>query len=247
MAIHNGQRPLILASGSPRRRELLGLTGLDFEVRPAAADETPHAGENPEAYGQRMSRTKAGLIAAATKVATAGAGPGTVVIGADTIVVLDDEMRAGDVGPGVASILGKPRDAAQAAEMLRRLRGRRHRVITAISVTGSDGATEQHDCVMASVPMRAYRDDEIQAYVATGNPLDKAGAYAIQFAGFQPVDREHFTDCFATVMGLPMCTLLRQLAQIGVEAPLAHSEPPGDCHHFELGACPIYPRIDKGM
>jgi MAF protein len=237
MSPDTGHRPIILASSSPRRRELLALSGLDFEVRPAAADETPWPNESPEAYAQRMSRTKAGLIAAADNA------PGTVVIGADTIVVLDAAAHAG----GAASILGKPRDAAEAASMLRRLRGRRHRVITAISVTGGDSTAERHDAVTASVPMRAYRDEEIQAYVATGNPLDKAGAYAIQFAGFQPVDREQFTDCFATVMGLPVCTLLRQLAQTGIEAPLAQRTLPGDCHHFEPGACPVYPRIDKGM
>ena len=236
MPSDTGNRPIILASGSPRRRELLALSGLDFEVRPAAADETPQPDETPEAYAQRMSRTKAGLVAAADNA------PGTVVIGADTIVVLDADAGAG----GAPSILGKPRDPAEAAGMLQRLRGRRHRVITAISVTGRDGAAEQHDWVTASVPMRAYRDDEIQAYVATGNPLDKAGAYAIQFAGFQPVDRERFTDCFATVMGLPVCTLLRQLAQTGIEAPLAQRTLPGDCHHFEPGACPVYPHLNQG-
>ena len=246
MANNTGNPPIILASNSPRRRELLGLSGLDFEVRPAAADETPHTGESPEAYAQRMSSTKAGLVVATTQVTAAGTEPGTVVIGADTIVVLDD-AGGPDGQPSTPSILGKPRDTTEAAEMLRRLRGRRHRVITAISVAGTDTTAEQHDWVTASVPMRAYTDDEIAAYVATGNPLDKAGAYAIQFAAFQPVDRQHFTDCFATVMGLPVCTLLRQLAQTGVEAPLAHREPPGDCHHFEPGACPIYPRINKGM
>jgi len=145
-----------------------------------------------------------------------------------------------------ASILGKPRDPTEAAEMLRRLRGRRHRVITAVSVASPQDAAERHDFVTASVPMRAYGEGEIEAYVATGNPLDKAGAYAIQFAGFQPVDQPHFTDCFATVMGLPTCTVLRLLAQTGIEAPLAQRGPLGDCHHFEPGACPIYPRIDKG-
>jgi MAF protein len=238
-----GNQPIILASSSPRRRELLALSGLAFEVRPADADETPFVDERPEAYAQRMSGTKAGLVVATTQVSAAGDEPATVVIGADTIVVLDVEARGGDE-PAAFSLLGKPRDAAEATEMLRQLRGRRHRVITAISVAGTATTAEQHDFVTASVPMRAYGEDEIAAYVATGNPLDKAGAYAIQFAGFQPVDRPRFTDCFATVMGLPVCTLLRQLAQTGIEAPMAG--PLGDCHHFEPGACPIYPRIDKG-
>src|SRR5262249_9664062 len=155
-------RSLILASGSPRRRELLGLTELDFEVRPAAADETLQPAEVPETYAQRMSRTKAALIAdSATRA---------VVIGADTMVVLDDETRV-DGQHGAPSILGKPRDAAEAASILRRLRGRRHRVITSVSVMDSLGGAAQHDWVTASVPMRAYRDDEIATYVATGNPL----------------------------------------------------------------------------
>ena len=239
MSVNTNNRPIVLASSSPRRRELLGLSGLAFEVRPAAADETPYPDERPEAYAQRMSRTKAALVAAAES------RPGTVVIGADTIVVLDDQPGPGD-SASRENILGKPRDAGEAAAMLRRLRGRRHRVITAVSVTGPDGAAEQHDWVTASVPMRAYSEDEIEAYVATGNPMDKAGAYAIQFAGFQPVDQQHFTDCFATVMGLPTCTVLRLLARTGVEASIDPPGSLGDCHHFEPGACPIYPRIDKG-
>lgn len=222
--------PLILASSSPRRRELLELSGLDFAARPAAADETPQAGESPEAYAQRMSRTKATLVA--------GSAPAdTLVIGADTIVVLDDD------GPAGPSILGKPSGPAQAVDMLQRLRARQHRVLTAVSLVAGAAQARRDDLVTANVPMRAYSDDDIRAYVATGNPLDKAGAYAIQFAGFQPVDRSRFHDCFATVMGLPVCSLLGLLAQAGVEAPL--SNPPADCHHFDPSACPIYPLINQ--
>jgi len=183
-----------------------------------------------------MSHTKAGLVAN-------GAAAGTVVIGADTIVVLDDAPPNG-AGPAAPSILGKPGDADQAVAMLQRLRARRHRVLTAVSVVATAAHAQRDDLVTASVPMRAYSDDEIRAYVATGNPLDKAGAYAIQFAGFQPVDRAQFRDCFATVMGLPVCTLLGLLAQTEVQAPLAR--PPADCHHFDPAACPIYPLIDQG-
>jgi len=242
---------LILASSSPRRRELLGLSGLAFQVRPAAADETPRPAESPEAFAQRMSRTKAALVAdgaAAEAQVKARAGAPTnapanvVVIGADTIVVLDDETLGGD-GPAAPSILGKPGSPGQAVEMLRRLRGRQHRVLSAVSVVNVATEARRDDLVSAGVPMRAYSDDDIQAYVATGNPLDKAGAYAIQFAGFQPVDRAQFRDCFATVMGLPMCTLLGLLAQTGIEAPL--SRPPADCHHFDAAACPIYPLINE--
>ena len=123
LGTHASTRTVILASSSPRRRELLALGGLRFQVRPAAADETALPGEAPLEFVQRMSRTKARLVAA-------GAEPGAVVIGADTIVVLDESS-------GAPSILGKPRDAAQAAEMLRRRRGRMHRVLTGVTVIDS--------------------------------------------------------------------------------------------------------------
>jgi MAF protein len=234
------QRPLILASGSPRRRELLGLTGLDFQVRPAAADETPLPGESPEAFAQRMSRTKARLVAAGSP---ASVPPNAVIIAADTIVVLDHEAR-GQGEPAAPSILGKPSGAGQAVEMLQRLRACSHRVLTAVSVVDAAAPAQRDDLVTADVPMRAYSDDDIRAYVATGNPLDKAGAYAIQFAAFQPVDRAQFRDCLATVMGLPVCTVLGLLAPSGVEARLP--QPAADCHHFHPAACPIYPLIDQG-
>ena len=179
-----------------------------------------------------MSRTKARLAAAAT----AGAEPDAVVIGADTIVVLDE-------GSGAPSILGKPRDAAQAAEMLRRLRGRSHRVLTAITLIDTASGAERSEVVTARVPMRAYGDDEIEAYVAGGDPLDKAGAYGIQHPRFKPVDGRQFADCFATVMGLPVCRLLRLLEERGVPPQLAR--PPADCARFDPAACPIYPAIDQ--
>jgi len=218
-------RQLILASGSPRRRELLALSGLAYEVRPAAVLETPLPGEAPAAFATRMSRDKARLAAG-----SAGE-PGALVMGADTIVVLDGD------------IIGKPQSARHAVEILRRLRGRVHQVLTAITVidTRAEPPVELTELVTTPVPMRAYSDEEIEAYVATGNPLDKAGAYAIQYAGFQPVDLERFAGCFANVMGLPVCRLLRLLAERGLPTPLA--QPPGDCEPFQAGACPIVPQI----
>jgi MAF protein len=217
-------RPIILASGSPRRRELLALSGLGFDVRPAAVVEVPLPVETPAAFAARMSQSKARLAA---ETAEAGA----LVVGADTIVVLDGE------------IIGKPLGAAQAVEILRRLRGRTHQVLTAITVidAAAEPPAELADLVATPVPMRAYSDEEIEAYVATGNPLDKAGAYAIQYAGFQPVDLEQFGGCFANVMGLPICRLLRLLAQRGVSPSL--SQPAGDCEQFRAGECPIVPQI----
>ena len=240
MAAHSDIRPVILASTSPRRRELLALGGIDFQVRPVAADESVRAGEDPHDYVQRLSRTKARLAAdgaaangaAANLAASEGASePGPVVVGADTTVVLDGD------------ILGKPADAGEATEMLRRLRGRTHRVLTAVSVLDTASQAEHGEVVTAAVPMRDYGDDEIAAYVATGNPLDKAGAYAIQFAGFKPVDGARFSDCFANVMGLPACRVLSLLEQAGV--PRGLSRAPGDCRHFEARACPVYPLINK--
>ena len=217
-------RLIILASGSPRRRELLALSGLAYTVRPAAALELPLAGEAPADFARRMSQAKA-------RAAAAEAEPGALVIGADTIVVLDGE------------IIGKPDDPAHAAELLRRLRGREHQVLTAITLidTSANPPAELTDLVASPVPMRDYSEADIEAYVATGNPLDKAGAYAIQYAGFQPVDLARFTGCFANVMGLPVCRLLRLLAARGAAAPTAR--PPADCQHFDPRACPIVGQI----
>jgi MAF protein len=215
---------IVLASSSPRRQELFALSGLDFAVRPAAVPETPLPGETASAFVQRMSRLKAETVAAAE--------PEAVVIGADTEVALGDR------------IFGKPADAQEAAEMLRQLRGRTHLVLTGVTVIDGPANARLTDLVTARVPMRAYTDEETEAYVATGNPLDKAGAYAIQYRGFQPVDLARFEDCFATVMGLPVCRVLRLLRRLRPELV-----PPervlGDCRRFDPAACPIVPAIDK--
>ncbi len=214
---------VVLASASPRRRELLALGGVEFTVRPGAAPETPHPHETPAALARRLSREKA--LAARPPAAAAG---GAVVLGADTIVVLE-----GDV-------IGKPRDLAHAVELLQRLRGRTHRVLTGLTVLDPAGAAAT-DLVESAVPMRDYTDAEIAAYVATGDPLDKAGAYAIQHPGFQPVDLPRFTGCVANVMGLPVCAALRLLAPHGVTSHLAR--PPGDCQAYDPAACPIAPKL----
>ena len=214
---------VVLASASPRRRDLLALGGVEFTVRPGAAPETPHPHEAPEALARRLSREKANAARQAS-----GEADGAVVLGADTIVVLE-----GDV-------IGKPRDAAHAVELLRRLRGRTHRVLTGLTVL-APGTAPATSLVESAVPMRDYSDTEIAAYVATGDPLDKAGAYAIQHPHFQPVDLPRFIGCVANVMGLPVCAALRLLAPHGVAAPLAH--PPGDCQAYDRATCPIAPRL----
>jgi nucleoside triphosphate pyrophosphatase len=182
---------VVLASQSPRRRQLLTLVGIDHEVRPANIDETYLQGELPRAHALRLARGKARTIAT----------PDTVTIGSDTIVVVD-----GDV-------LGKPADEAEAAQMLRRLSGRSHTVITAVAVSWRDRIVD--DAEEVAVTFRSLTDDDIRAYIATGEPMDKAGAYGIQGYGATIVERVD-GDYFA-VMGLPLNRLARLLESLGLE------------------------------
>ena len=181
---------VVLASQSPRRRELLTLVGIPHEVRPADIDETYLAGEQPRAHAERLARGKAAAIHE----------PDAVVIGSDTIVVVD-----GDV-------LGKPRDEGDAARMLRRISGRTHVVMTAVAVAWQgriESAVEE-----VSVTFHPLSDADIAAYVATGEPMDKAGAYGIQGYGATIVSRVD-GDYFA-VMGLPLQLLVRVLQRVGI-------------------------------
>jgi MAF protein len=192
---------LYLASNSPRRRQLLALSGWDFIPRPADIDETPLDGEDPAAYVLRLAELKARKTA--STVPAAG-----IVLAADTAVVSPQD------GSNPEEILGKPRDTAEAAEMLHRLRGRLHRVYTAIAAMRSPDGEVLTDLCVSWVPMRSYTDEEIDAYTASGDPLDKAGAYAIQNQAFHPV--EDFTGCTASVMGLPLCHTAHLLGRLGV-------------------------------
>ncbi|MEO8563251.1 MAG: Maf family protein, partial [bacterium] len=176
---------VILASQSPRRRELLTLVGIPHEVRPADIDETYLAGERPRAHAERLAREKAAVIAREA--------PDAIIIGSDTIVVVD-----GDV-------LGKPADDEGARRMLARLSGRSHVVMTAVAVSWH-GDTRS-DVVEVGVTFHDLDADEIAAYVATGEPMDKAGAYGIQGYGglFVPrIEGDYFN-----VMGLPLAALRR--------------------------------------
>jgi septum formation protein len=211
---------LVLASNSPRRRELLALGGWTFSVRPADIDESQMPGEAPGTYVLRLARCKA-------QVCAKSAQPGEIIVAADTTVAIDGRL------------LGKPRDAAEAEEMLLLLRGRRHQVHTGIGVKKGD--TLLTDLCTTDVPMRRYSDAEIAAYVASGDPLDKAGAYAIQHAGFHPV--ENFTGCFASVMGLPLCHLLRLLRQVDV---FPAADLPAACQGFLEYQCPISAAVLRG-
>ena len=183
---------VILASQSPRRRELLTLVGITHDVRPADIDETYFAGERPGEHAERLARGKADAIAARE--------PDALVIGSDTIVVVD-----GDV-------LGKPVDEADAARMLARLGGRSHTVITALAVAWRG---ETHSAVEeVGVTFHPLSAGEIAAYIATREPMDKAGAYGIQGYGATLVARVD-GDYFA-VMGLSLQLLIRVLRSLGI-------------------------------
>lgn len=189
-----GKAPLILASNSPRRRQLLALTGMPFVVSVAGVDESQFPNETPAEYVLRLAEAKARAVQAEAD---------QVVLAADTTVV------------DGADILGKPEDESEAIAMLRRLRGHRHQVYTGIALLRASDDLLLKDLCMTDVPMREYSDEELQAYVATGDPLDKAGAYAIQHAEFHPVAR--MDGCFASVMGLPVCHVILQMRRMDLQ------------------------------
>ena len=183
---------VVLASASPRRRQLLDLIGIAHEVRPANIDETPRPREAPRRHAERLAREKA------TTIATRDAD--LVTIGADTVVVINRK------------VLGKPRDEAEAIDMLSQLGGREHTVITAVAV--ARGKKLRSSVEEVQVRFRHLRDEEIAAYVATGEPMDKAGAYGIQGYGATIVERIE-GDYFA-VMGLPLVRLVSLLRDLGI-------------------------------
>jgi len=183
---------VVLASSSPRRRQLLDLIGIAHEVRPANIDETMRPREAPRRHAERLAREKASAIAKRD--------PDLITIGADTIVVVNRK------------VLGKPRDHADAARMLTMLSGREHMVITAVAV--SRGRKLRSAVEEVRVRFRRLRDDEIEAYIATGEPMDKAGAYGIQGYGATIVERIE-GDYFA-VMGVPIVRLIGLLRDVGV-------------------------------
>lgn len=178
---------LVLASRSPRRRQLLEMLGIPIVVAHADVQEIPLPRETPSAYARRLARDKARAV------------PGALVLGADTIVVLDDE------------ILEKPGDPAHALEMLRRLQGRWHEVITSVCLIADGKTYEAQD--RTSVEFRPATDETLRAYIATGEPLDKAGAYGIQGYGAALVER--IEGDFFGVMGLPVRLVLDLLGQAG--------------------------------
>jgi nucleoside triphosphate pyrophosphatase len=213
---------LVLASNSPRRRQLMALGGWTFTLIPAEVDESPLLGEHPKEYVLRLAESKA-------RAAASVAPEAALVVAADTTVADSGE------------ILGKPADTRQAEAMLRRLRGRSHQVFTALAVLRSIDGWLLTDWCRTEVPMRLYSDEELSAYIATGDPFDKAGAYGIQHEGFRPV--ELLGGCYANVMGLPLCHLVRTLREMG----MAHEmDVPQACQAALQYNCPVYTQVLKG-
>ncbi|MDE0432153.1 MAG: Maf family protein [Caldilineaceae bacterium] len=208
---------VILASASPRRQQFFQALGIPFSIQPADIEEAPAPGETPISMVERLAAAKA--LSVGDRLMKEGCGrderkysddnaPAShsiqIIVGADTVVALDGES------------LGKPQSADEARTMLQRLRGRNHYVHTAVAAVRFAGASPQAACCVVNstiVTMRAYSDAEIENYVSSGSPMDKAGAYAIQDKRFSPV--ESLAGCPAGVMGLPAADLLRLLSELG--------------------------------
>lgn len=188
---------LVLASASPRRQEILRNAGIPFVAHPSDVPEIPEHGEAPKAYAERLAREKA--------LAVSKRRSEDFVLGADTVVVVEEQ------------ILEKPRDAADAARMLRRLSGKTHQVTTGVCLAGPGLRTEDRELRTASettlVTMSALSEDDIRGYVATGEPMDKAGAYAIQGIASRWISR--IEGDYFNVVGLPVALVCRMLQEWG--------------------------------
>ncbi len=213
---------VILASASPRRQELIRLLGIEWETVVASVDESSVHHPDPGIDVIQTAKLKARAVAERVTGAE-------IIVAADTTVVVDGER------------LNKPADEVDARKMLQQLRGRIHQVYTGIVLL--DTATGQFitDIAAIDVPMRHYTDDEIDAYIATGDPLDKAGAYAIQHPEFRPV--LGFSGCYAGVMGLPLCHLTRALRRFGLSVTDDVAQRCQQAHQYD---CPIYTDILGG-
>jgi septum formation protein len=192
---------LILASESPRRRELLAQAGYTFEVQPSSCEETRHEGESGISFAIRLAHEKAQAVFALRQPTHSDSEP-LIVLGADTVVLLDGE------------VLGKPSGPADASRMLHQLSGKTHQVVTGVAVVASDGPRTIVDSVseLTYVTMRALSEQEIAGYVATGEPMDKAGAYAIQGYAGRWIPR--IRGCYFNVVGLPIALVATVLEGI---------------------------------
>lgn len=194
----------VLASGSPRRKELLSLLGVPFKVVSPAVGEMALPQEKPSQQAVRLARMKAEAVASEE--------PAKIIVAADTLVVLSGQ------------VMGKPADETKAWAMLEALRGREHQVISGIAVVAPSSRAIAVRSIETRVWMRNYSDDEIADYIARGEPFDKAGAYAIQDAVFNPVAR--IEGCYTNVMGLPLCHLYVTRLEMGFTLPVS---PVQDC------------------
>jgi MAF protein len=210
---------LILASGSPRRQELIQLLGLPWQIMVADVDETSVDDPDPAVNVVLTARLKADAV---SPLAPADA----VIVAADTIVVLDNQ------------VLGKPAGEGEARAMLQQLRGRSHQVFTGLTIINKASDRTVTDVAALEVPMRNYSDQEIEAYLATGDPFDKAGSYAIQHPGFHPV--VSFSGCFAGVVGLPLCHLYRSLRKSGLDM---RTDIATACQNHNNYQCPVFEEI----
>jgi MAF protein len=203
----------VLASASPRRRELLEGLGIRLRVEESGVDETPgQGGGSPVDLACDLAARKARAVAGRV-------GHG-LVLGADTLVVLEGR------------VLGKPLAEREALGMLTGLRGKTHQVITGVALVDASSGALRVAHVVSHVTMRHYADAEAEAFVASGGAWDKAGAYAVQDPVFQPAASVH--GCYANVMGLPLCTVSRLMAEAGVVvSPPAEWRPPGPCSGCE--------------
>ena len=191
--------------------------GLNFVVNVADADESQHENEMPADYVLRLAEKKARAIKADVD---------SIILAADTTVVDGDQ------------ILGKPKDNTEAVQILTQLRGRTHQVYTGVALLRVSDGFLLTELGITDVPMRSYSDEEIQAYVATGDPLDKAGAYAIQHPGFSPV--ASMEGCYASVMGLPLCHVTRALRKMGIQP---NTDVPLHCQQLLEYDCPVFNSI----
>ena len=188
---------MVLASASPRRRELLTEMGLDFQIVPSDVPEEPQPGEAAGDVVRRLSADKA--LAVAANLAHG------LVIGADSMVVLEGE------------VIGKPSGAAEARLMLLRLRGTSHQVATGVTVVDAASGRYLSDSMTSNITLRDLSDGEIDASIATGAPLDKAGAYAVQDTDLRPA--ESWDGCYSNIIGLPLCRLGEMLVELGYTLP----------------------------
>ena len=211
---------LILASNSPRRRQLLALSDWEFDVIVSDVDERLLPNESPTDYVLRLAQTKARAIPAQAD---------QIVLAADTAVVDGSD------------ILGKPKDNAEAFAMLTRLRGHTHQVYTGVALLRQSDGLLLKELSITDVPMRDYSDEEIHAYVQTGDPLDKAGAYAIQHPRFQPV--ANLEGCYTSVMGLPICCVVHMMRKMDF---LFRANVPVQCQTMLEYKCPVSQVVSNG-